>query len=131
MEEYYSLIRHVHIAAVFASGSLFALRGLGLNVLNLNWMMAAPLRYSSYMIDTVLLVAAILLAGITRQYPFVDAWLTTKILLLLLYIVLGSFALKRGRTRTVRIICWISAMAVFCYIIGVAQTRSPLMWFAG
>jgi len=131
MEEYYSLIRQVHITAVFASGSLFALRGFGLNVLKLNWMMASPLRYSSYLIDTVLLVAAIFLAVITRQYPFVDAWLTTKILLLLLYIVLGSVALKRGRTRTVRTICWISAMAVFCYIIGVAQTRSPLMWFAG
>lgn len=121
----------VHITAVFASGGLFALRGFGLNLLKLDWMMAAPLRYTSYLIDTVLLAAAILLAVISSQYPFVDAWLTTKILLLLLYIVLGSFALKRGRTRTVRIICWISAMAVFCYIISVAQTRNPFMWFAG
>lgn len=128
MEEHYSLIRLVHVTAVFASGGLFALRGLGLNLLNLGWMMAAPLKYSSYLIDTILLVAAILLAGISRQYPFVDIWLTTKVLLLLLYIALGSFALKRGRTRTMRVICWISAMAVFCYMIGVAQTRSPFVW---
>ena len=64
MEEHYRFIRLVHVTAVFASGSLFALRGLDLNLLNFNWMMAAPLRYSSYLIDTVPLVAAILLAGL-------------------------------------------------------------------
>ena len=52
--------------------------------------MFAPLRYLSYTIDTVLLTAALMLATILHQYPFVHAWLTVKVLLLVVYIVLGS-----------------------------------------
>ncbi len=125
------MLRQTHIVAVLASGALFAARGLGLNVLGWKWMMSAPWRYGSYAIDTVLLLAAISLAGITGQYPFVDAWLTAKVLLLAVYIVLGSFALKRGRTRVLRIACLCSAMLVFMLIIGVARMRDPLGWLAG
>lgn len=125
------ILRQTHIFAVLASGVLFAARGLGLNVLGWTWVMNAPLRYGSYAIDTVLLLAAISLAVITGQYPFVDGWLTAKILLLVVYILLGSFALKRGRTRTIRIACWCGAMLVFVFIIGVARMRDPLGWFAG
>lgn len=32
MEDFYLQIRHVHIASVLASGGLFLLRGLGVNV---------------------------------------------------------------------------------------------------
>src|SRR5690606_22058980 len=120
-----------HIFAVLASGTLFAARGFGLNALRWKWVMNAPWRYGSYAIDTVLLLAAISLAVLTGQYPFVDAWLTVKILLLVVYIVLGSYALKRGRTPTIRIVCWFAAMLVFWFIIGVARTRDPLGWLAG
>jgi uncharacterized membrane protein SirB2 len=44
--------------------------------------MAAPLRYLSYTIDTVLLTAALMLTAIVQQYPFVHAWLTVKVVLL-------------------------------------------------
>lgn len=130
MDILYPILRQIHIFAVLASGALFAARGLGLNVLGWTWVMIPPLRYGSYAIDTVLLLAAISLAVITSQYPFVDGWLTAKILLLVIYILLGSFALKRGRTRVVRIVCWCAAMLVFVFIIGVARTRDPLGWFA-
>ena len=63
------------------------------------WHMAAPLRYLSYTIDTVLLTAALMLATMLHQYPFVHGWLTAKVLLLVVYVVLGSYALKRGATR--------------------------------
>jgi len=127
----YPTLRQIHAFAVLASGALFAARGLGLNLLGWTWVMNAPLRYGSYAIDTVLLLAAISLAVITGQYPFVDAWLTAKILLLVVYILLGSFALKRGRTRTIRIACWCIATLVFVFIIGFARMRDPLGWFAG
>src|SRR5262245_62263708 len=98
MIEFYLQIKWVHIAAVICSGSLFALRGAGV-LAGARWPMWAPFRYLSYTIDTVLLTAALMLVTILHQYPFVHAWLTVKILLLLVYVVLGSFALKRGRTR--------------------------------
>src|ERR1043166_2620323 len=101
MLEFYPQIKWVHVAAVIASGSLFALRGAGV-LAGSRWAMHAVPRYTSYAIDTVLLTAALMLATILRQYPFVHGWLTVKVLLLIAYIVLGSMALKRAPTRRAR-----------------------------
>lgn len=125
MIEYFGAVRSLHIAAVVASGSLFCMRGLAVQ-LGAGWAMRAPLRHASYAIDTVLLAAAIALSVMLHQYPFVHAWLTAKVLLLLVYIVLGSFALKRGRTRAVRGSCFVAAMATFAAIVSVALTHDPL-----
>jgi uncharacterized membrane protein SirB2 len=123
--EFYSQIKWVHIAAVSCSGLLFFIRGLAVHA-GASWPMTAPLRYLSYTIDTVLLTAALMLMTIVHQYPFVQAWLTVKVLLLLVYVVLGSFALKRGRTRALRIGCWLGALAVYLFIVTVARTHHPL-----
>ena len=125
MIEFYGQIKWVHVAAVLASGTLFMLRGIALHA-GAEWVMAAPLRYLSYTIDTVLLTAALMLATILHQYPFVHGWLTVKVLLLVLYIVLGSFALKRGSTRAVRVACWCAALLVFAVIVTVARAHHPL-----
>lgn len=71
MIEFYPQIKAVHIAAVMASGLLFFLRGSAVQ-LGGKWAMAAPLRYLSYTIDTVLLTAALMLATILHQLPFVQ-----------------------------------------------------------
>jgi uncharacterized membrane protein SirB2 len=123
--EFYPDIKAVHIAAVIASGLLFLLRGAAVQ-LGACWAMAAPLRYLSYTIDTVLLTAALMLATIIHQFPFVQGWLTAKVMLLVVYVVLGSFALKRGRTRAVRTSCWIAALLVYLFIVSIARTHSPL-----
>jgi uncharacterized membrane protein SirB2 len=92
--------------------------------------MAAPLRYLTYTVDTVLLTAALMLATLLHQYPFVHGWLTTKVLLLVVYIVLGTYALKRGATRKVRIGCWLAALLVYGFIISVARAHHPAGIFA-
>jgi uncharacterized membrane protein SirB2 len=125
MIEFYPQIKAVHVAAVIASGMLFLLRGFAVQ-LGAKWAMAAPLRYLSYSIDTVLLTAALMLVTILHQYPFVQGWLTAKVLLLIVYVLLGTFALKRGRTRAVRISCWIAALLVYLLIVSIARTHSPL-----
>ena len=128
--EFYPHIKWVHVAAVLASGALFMLRGLALHI-GARWPMAAPLRYLSYTIDTVLLTTALMLTTILHQYPFVNGWLTVKVVLLVLYVLLGSYALKRGRTRAVRIACWLAALAVYGLIISVARAHHPLGFLAG
>lgn len=149
MSAFYAEIRLLHVAAVIASGSLFLLRGLALNAGawrsvgfqagirraggrrgDARWAMAAPIRYLSYGIDTVLLASAIALAVIVQSYPFVDAWLTAKVLLLIVYILLGSLALKRGRTPVVRRFSFLAALLVFAFIIGIARAHHPLGFFA-
>lgn len=129
MLELYPQIKSVHIAAVLASGLLFLIRGAALHA-GMSWPMAAPVRHLSVIIDTVLLAAALMLVTILHQYPFVQSWLTVKVLLLVVYIVLGSFALKRGSTRKIRIACWIAALCVYGFIISVARAHNPAGLFA-
>jgi uncharacterized membrane protein SirB2 len=125
MVELYPQIKLVHVTAVLLSGGLFLLRGVGVQ-LGQRWPMAPAVRYTSYAIDTVLLTAAVLLVVVLRQYPFVHSWLTAKVMLLPVYIVLGSFALKRGRTRRVRAACFLAALAVFCMIFSIARSHHIL-----
>ncbi len=125
MIEFYPQIKIVHIAAVILSGSLFTLRGL-LMLARSRHVNHIALRVMSWTIDTTLLTAALMLITLLHQYPFVQGWLTVKVLLLLVYIVLGAHALKRGRTRKAQLISFISAMLVYAFIISVAITHTPL-----
>lgn len=129
MIELYPTIKLLHIAAVALSGGLFFIRGLG-RAADATWAMAPTLRYLSYAIDTVLLGAAIALSVILQQYPFVQGWLTAKVVLLVVYIALGTFALKRGRTRSIRVVCWLAALGVFALILSIARHRDALGPFA-
>jgi uncharacterized membrane protein SirB2 len=83
----------------------------------------AILRRLSYAIDTIMLAAALWLASIIHQWPFVQPWLTTKVLLLLVYIALGLIALRFGKTRPVRLACFTVALIVYSFIISVAITH--------
>jgi uncharacterized membrane protein SirB2 len=89
------------------------------------WANDVVLRRLSYAIDTALLGSALALVGILHQYPFVSSWLTAKVLLLVVYILLGIFALRRGRTRLTRQMCFVAALSVYAFIISVAMTHDP------
>jgi uncharacterized membrane protein SirB2 len=125
MIEFYPEIKSVHIGAVIASGSLFALRG-SLMLARSSLANHAALRYLSYAIDTTLLTAALMLVTILHQYPFVQGWLTVKVLLLAIYIVLGSLALKRAASRRAQVACFFAAVGVFLLIASVARAHHPL-----
>ena len=130
MITYYVPIKSIHIISVLASGGLFFLRGL--LVLNgRSWAMSAPLRYLSYGIDTVLLTAALMLATMLPGAVFSNGWLTVKLALLVVYVVLGSFALKRGNNLRTRWICFIAAVSLFAFMLSVARTHQPLgmLWY--
>lgn len=125
MIEFYPEIKMLHVGAVFASGSLFLLRGLAVQA-GAAWGMAAPVRYLSYGIDTVLLTAALMLVTLLPAAVFANGWLWVKIGLLVVYVGLGTFALKRGRTARVRLASYVGALAVFACIYLVARTHDPL-----
>ena len=123
----YAALKSVHVSTVAASFVLFFMRGV--------WMMRAPqmltarwVRIVPHVVDTVLLASAIAMAVAARQYPFVADWLTAKVIGLVVYILLGMVALKRGRSKHVRMAAWIAAQGVFAYIVAVALTRNPLPW---
>ena len=125
MIEFYFQIKMVHVVAVLASGGLFAIRG-ALVLAGVKWAMAAPLRYLSYTIDTVLLTAALMLLSALKLNPFVVPWLSVKLALLVLYVVLGSLALKRARSRRARALFYAGALATFAFMYFVARAHHPL-----
>jgi uncharacterized membrane protein SirB2 len=127
MIEHLAAARAVHVAAVLSSGTLFLLRGIAM------WRgsglgMSAPVRWLSYAVDTLLLAAAVTLAIGLQLMPFVDRWLTTKILLVTLYVVLGSLALKRAPTARLRRICLVAALLVFGLVYAVARDHGAVRW---
>ena len=129
MVEYYLQIKFVHILCVGLSGALFATRGV-LRFAGSPLAHHAVARFASYAIDTTLLTAALMLVGIVHQYPFVNGWLTAKVLLLVVYIVLGSFALTRARSRRAAALAFVAALTVFAAIIGVALLHDARSWLA-
>lgn len=128
LAEHYLAIRNLHVASVLLSGCVFLLRGLLIQSGRNKLAMALPVRYVSYTIDTVLLVSALLLVAILPWAMFANGWLSVKLVLVVLYVVLGTYALKRGRTRRVRAICYLAALVTFIVIIGIAIAHQPLGW---
>jgi uncharacterized membrane protein SirB2 len=124
----YGLLKGIHVGAVAISLALFALRGA--------WMLYSParllqrwVRILPHVVDTGLLGSAVLLAW-QQGAGAMRGWLAAKVVALLVYIALGTVALKRGRTRRVRIAALIAALAIFGYIVSVALTKSPLGFIA-
>lgn len=120
----YVAFKYLHIACVILSVTGFFLRGLLMlrdsPLLARRWMKVVP-----HVNDTVLLTAALTLVVLTDQYPFVEPWVTAKVFGLIVYIILGSVALKAGRTKGQRTAGWLGALAVFGWVVSVALTRDP------
>lgn len=122
--------RQVHVASVHLSIALFLARGV------LMWMDSPLLRHWTlrtipHLVDTVLLTSALMLMHFIQQYPFVQGWLTVKVVLLVVYITLGFVALKPGRPLLVRRCAFLAAVLVFGFIYTVARAHHPLGIFQG
>ena len=124
MIEFYPQIKATHVALVLASGALFFVRALAVQFAQ-RWPLASPVRYVSYSIDTALLTSAFMLMAVLHQFPLVNSWLTVKVTLVVVYILLGTLALRRAPTRKARLICGLGALLVYALIISVARTHSP------
>lgn len=122
--EWYPALRHAHIGLALTSGTFFLVRGLAAQV-GARWPLSAPVRHASMGIDTALLAAAIALLFTLHLNPFVIGWLQAKLVLLVAYIVFGTIALKRGRTRGGRFVAFVVAVACFGALYAVARTHHP------
>lgn len=122
----YLAIKHLHMGCVAISLVLFLTRGL--LVLTNHPLKHIAWKIAPHLVDTTLLAAAITLAYQSQQYPFAQNWLTAKVLALLLYIALGSIAIKHGRTPQQKKAAFAAALLVYIYIVCVAITRSATPW---
>lgn len=121
----YLAIKTVHVGCAVLSVAGFLARGIlslrGSPLLGARWVRVAP-----HVVDTVLLASALWLAWQSAQYPFVQGWLTAKVLALVAYIVLGTVALRPGYGMRVKTAAFGLALGAAAYIASVALTRDPL-----
>lgn len=129
LAEHYVALKFGHQVLVGASGGLFALRGAAL-LAGRRWADVRALRIASVLLDTLLFAAGITLWVLLSLDPVRHPWLAAKLALLVLYVALGTFALRRGRTRAVRATCYVAALAAFGFMVSVAIAHHPLGFFA-
>ena len=125
--EYYLDIKHLHMSLVTLSGVLFLLRGL-LMLKSSKALQMKTLRIAPHIIDTGLLIAGVSLAVILGLKPSETPWIMAKLIALVVYIGLGTIAIKRGKTYTIRATAFVAALATFGYMIAVAITKNPIPW---
>lgn len=117
------IVKTIHIVCALLSISGFVGRGLllikGSPLLTARWVKISP-----HIIDTVLLASAIILASQWGWAALQMPWLQAKITALIVYIVLGSLAIRPGRPQWVRISAWLAAIITFAYIVSVAMTKN-------
>jgi uncharacterized membrane protein SirB2 len=124
----YSAIKLIHVTCALISITGFILRGVLMlresSLRHARWLRIAP-----HINDTLLLAAAITLALMSEQLPLQVSWVSAKVFGLIAYIILGSMALKAGRTHTLRLANWLAALIVFAWIVSVAVLRHPAGFF--
>ena len=125
MIAFYPEIKHAHIGLALASGALFAMRGAGV-LAGMRWPRRAAVRHVSYIIDTGLLAAALMLLAILPGGLYASGWLAAKLVLVVVYVVLGVFAMRRARSRGGRLAAYLAALAAFALIYGIARAHHPL-----
>jgi len=123
------LIKTIHVFCVLLSFAVFFVRGIWMlrdsELLRRRWVRITP-----QVVDTLLLVSAIILAIQLRLSPIEQPWLMAKIIALVVYIGVGLVALKLGRSKQVRLYAWLMGLVIFGYIVSVAITKSVMGWFA-
>lgn len=125
----YLLLKIVHVICAVATISGFLLR--------VYWMLVGShllqhkvTKIAPHIIDTLFLLAGIAMLFVLSMNPFTEGWLLAKFGGLIVYVLLGTIAIKRGPTLQIRIIAAVGAISVFAYIGGVALTRSTASWLA-
>ncbi len=123
----YTMAKHLHLTAVglsvFLFISRFMLSQFNSELLNKKWLKILP-----HVVDTVLLASAVWLCFIIGQFPFVQGWLTFKVVGLIAYILMGMFALKWGHNAPLRWIGFIGALVWIGLIANVAVTKQSLLF---
>jgi uncharacterized membrane protein SirB2 len=122
----YEMTKHLHLTFMLLSVLLFLTRF----VLTLN---ASPilqkkaLKIAPHIIDTLWIITAIGLCLMVQQYPFVNPWVTEKLLAFVMYFFMVTFALKLAKTHLMRLIGVVGALSWLAYAGMVAVTKHPYL----
>ena len=122
-----SSMKNLHMAFAILSITGFVLRGY--------WMMRSSVlnehrltKIAPHVIDTLFLLTGIAMVVNLQLAVLQNDWLLAKFAGLLVYIVLGAIAMRRGRKLKIRLVAFAGALLAFTYILNPAITKSPVPW---
>ncbi len=122
----YNQVLTVHVSTVILSISGFIFRGIlhfrGSDLVKRKWLKITP-----HIIDTVLIISAIILLIQNGLNLLTTPWLLAKLIALIFYIALGLIAFRFSKTTRVRMLAWSGAILLFAYICTVAVTKNPMV----
>jgi uncharacterized membrane protein SirB2 len=120
------LLKQLHVTLAVLTACSFCLRGY--------WMLARSphlqatwSRWLPHVVDTLLFLTGLTLAIGLSMSPQAHPWLAAKLLAVVAYVVIGSVALKRGRSYRQRALALILSLLVLAYIFGVALHHDALV----
>ena len=125
----YLLLKTVHLVCAAATICGFILRGYWM-IMSSELLHRKATRIAPHIIDTLFLLSGIAMLYMLSLNPFTQNWLIAKFAGLIVYILLGMIAIRRGPTMRIRVIAFAAAVAVFAYIVGVALSHSAASWLA-
>lgn len=125
----YLTVKTIHMTCALISITGFLFRAY-LMLIESKWQKHSLVLVLPHVIDTVFLLSGATMAFMVNFGFFSQLWLTTKVSLLMVYLLFVGLTLNRGKTRRIRIVCFFLAVATFIYIVGVAVQKSPASWFA-
>lgn len=125
----YLVLKHLHLTLVVLSAVGFILRGY--------WMVRGNellrhrlTRILPHLLDSALLASGVALLVMTSGAYLAAPWLHAKFTGLVCYVVLGSMALRRGKTLRVRLTAFLAALACLSWMASVAWLKSPWGFFS-
>ncbi|PJX23104.1 regulator SirB [Advenella sp. S44] len=121
----YMMVKHSHMTLAVLSLLFFILRA-GWAISGSGLLTRPFVRIAPHVIDTLLVACGLYLVFFIGMQPFVVA----KLIGLVLYIVLGTMAIKRAPTARQRAVYAVLAVLTFAYIMGAAIRHSPWSWFS-
>lgn len=124
----YLPLKDSHMLLVIISVAFFCFRAIS-HMQQLSWQTKKWAKISPHIIDSLLFITGVILMFVTTQFPFEHNWLTSKMILLVGYILFG---IKTMRSHAIMQQRLYFSLAMLCILlmITVARTHHPLGLFS-
>ncbi|QSX29165.1 SirB2 family protein [Shewanella cyperi] len=129
METFYSMypaVKHLHLTLIGVSVLFFMVRFV-MKMRESALLERKLFKVAPHVIDTFLLLSGLTLCLLIKQYPFVDTWLTEKIMAVVAYILLAIMAMKSNRGKLFRSFAFLGALAWVVYAAKMAHFKQAIL----
>ncbi len=120
----WALLKQLHVLLAILTAFSFCLRGYWM--LGRSPKLEAPwTRRLPHVVDALLLLTGLTMAVGLAISPLAHPWLAAKLVAIVVYVIIGSVALKRGRTYRQRVLALGLSVLVLLYVFAAALSHDP------